>query len=90
MELVQYDCKLRAETITENTRLNDDKYGGWKAINVGTAPVTVYGVELLPGEGYEEQLDPAVKWKEPIEIVVQTGGAVRLLRKLYKPKKIKV
>ena len=85
MEIVTYDVKLRTETISANTRLNDNKYGSWKAYNIGTAPVTVYGVELQPGEGMEWNLEPQEIWKEPIDITVQTGGLVRLMRKLCTP-----
>lgn len=83
----QYGVKLRVETISTNVRLNDNIYGGWKAINIGTAPVTVYGVELLPGEGLDFMagMQPNEIWQEPIEITVQPGGAVRLMRKLVSP-----
>ena len=85
MEL--YGVKLRVETITANARLNDNIYGGWKAINIGSAPVTVYGVELLPGEGLDFMagMQPNEIWQEPIEITVQAGGAVRLMRKIVTP-----
>lgn len=85
MKQIQYDIKLRAETISTNTRLNDDKYSSWKAINIGSAPVNVYGVQLLPGEGLAFDLLPNEVWKEAIEITVQPGGAVRLLRKICTP-----
>ena len=81
-----YDVQARVETITENTRLTDKKYGGWKAINIGTAPVTVCGIELLPTEGldFTNAVDPGSFWVSPIDITVQLGGAVRLIRFLYK------
>ena len=90
METIIYKTKQRAETITANSRLNDTKYGSWKAVNIGTAPVTVYGIELQPGEGLNYDLQPNEYWEEPIEITVQAGGAVRLLRRLCTPKKINV
>lgn len=79
---MSYSIKQRAETITQNTRLNDNTFGGWKAINIGTAAVEVYGVPLQPGEGldYMSSMNPGDLWQEPIDIVVQSGGAVRLLR----------
>lgn len=84
--IVEYDVKQRAETITENKRLNDDRYSSWKAINIGTGNVSVDGVELAPGEGIDHQLLPCETWKEPIDIqILTTGGAVRLLRKICKP-----
>ncbi len=84
-----YSVKLRAETVRENFRFNDTKYGGWLATNIGTAAVTVYGIELQPGEGISSQsivnMSPADLWQEPIEITVQPGGAVRLLRSIGTP-----
>lgn len=79
-----YQIKQRAETITANTRLTDTKYCGWLALNIGTADVTVYGVTLAPGEGLSSQsiiqTTAADRWTEPIDITVQPGGAVRMLR----------
>lgn len=84
-----YGIKLRAETITQNVTLTDTLYGGWLAQNIGSAPVTVYGIELLPSEGLSSQsivqMNPGDLWQEPIVITVQSGGAVRLLRSLAKP-----
>ena len=84
-----YTTKLRAETITTNTRLNDTKYGGWLAINIGTAEVSVYGVPLQPGEGLSSEsiahLNPGDLWQEPIDITVNTGGAVRFIRSINTP-----
>ena len=85
MEHIFYDTKQRAETITANTRKNDIKFGSWKAINIGTADCTVDGVTLTPGEGVEHNLQPNQYWKEPIDITVQPGGAIRLLREINKP-----
>ena len=85
MEHIFFDTKLRKETITENCRLNDTIYNSWKALNIGTAPVEVYGVPLQPGEGLQFDLEPEETWKDPIEITVQPGGAVRLLRKIVTP-----
>lgn len=84
-----YGIKLRAETITQNVTLTDTVYGGWLAQNIGSAPVTVYGIELLPSEGLSSQsivqMKPGDLWQEPIVITVQSGGAVRMLRSLAKP-----
>lgn len=90
IKTVAYDVKQRSETITNSIRLNDTRYSGWKAINIGTGIVSVDGVELMPGEGIEHQLLPNETWKEPIDIVVQPGGALRLLRKITTPKVIRV
>ena len=77
-----YRIKQRAETIVENTRLNDVTFGGWKAVNIGTGVVEVFGVPLQPGEGldYMNCMRPGDLWQEPIDIAVQPGGALRLLR----------
>ena len=84
-----YGIKLRAETITQNVTLTDTIYGGWLAQNIGSAPVTVYGIELLPSEGLSSQsivqMNTGDLWQEPIPITVQSGGAVRLLRSIAKP-----
>lgn len=85
----RYGIKLRAETITQNVTLTDTIYGSWLAQNIGTAPVTVFGIELLPSEGLSSQsiiqMGANDLWQEPIVITVQSGGAVRLLRSIVKP-----
>lgn len=86
---MRYSVNLRAVTILENTRLTETTYGSWLAINIGTAPVSVYGVELQPGEGLSSEsimhLNLGDTWNEPIDITVQPGGAVRMLRSIAKP-----
>ena len=86
---VAYSIKQRSETITANTRLNETQYYSWLAVNVGTANVTVYGIELQPGEGLSSQsiaqTSPGDLWQEPIDITIQTGGALRMLRALATP-----
>lgn len=76
--------KLRAETITQNTTKTEKIYSGWLAQNIGSAPCSVYGVQLLPGEGLNSQSIVQMTaddiWTEPIDITVQPGGAIRLLR----------
>ena len=85
--IVEYDVKQRAETITTDMRLNDTRYSSWKAINIGTAPATVDGVPVQPGEGVEHVLLPCETWKEPIVISGMTAGsAIRLMRKICTPK----
>ncbi len=79
-----HSVKQRAERITANTTLNETIYYSWFAQNVGSAPVSVYGIELLPGEGLNSQAiahtTPEDLWTQPIEITVQPGGAVQMLR----------
>ena len=80
---------MRAETITQNCKLTDKIYSGWLAQNIGSAPCSVYGIQLLPGEGLSSkdivQLSTSDLWTEPIDITVQAGGAIRLLRALCNP-----
>ena len=91
MKLIIFEVKQRAETITQSIRLTETQYGSWKAINIGTADVTVNGVTLAPKEGLEERLRPEERWTEPIDISnVQPGGAIRLLRNRCTPKVIEV
>ena len=86
MEHIFFETKQRSETITSTTRLNDNKYGSWKAFSVGSAPVEVDGLTLQPGEGIEHNLQPDQVWKEPIDIkIMYAGGAVRLMRELCTP-----
>lgn len=85
--IVEYDVKQRAETVVADKTFNDTRYSSWKAINIGTAPATVDGVPLQPGEGIEHVLQPCETWKEPIVISGMTSGsAIRLLRKICTPK----
>lgn len=85
----KFYANLRVETFTANARLNDNKYGAWLAVNTGTAPASVYGIELQPGEGLSSEsichLHLGDIWSEPIVITVQPGGAIRLLRSLATP-----
>lgn len=89
---MNYTIKMRAETITENTRLNENIYGGWMAVNIGADPVTVYGVPLDYGEGLSSEsivhLAPGDLWAEPIDIAFQFPGGdnqLRMLRTIATP-----
>lgn len=85
----KYTIKLRQETFYENITLTDVIYGSWLAVNIGTAPVTIFGIELAPTERLASKdiadMKPGDIWEEPIPIVIQTGGAVRMLRTIAKP-----
>lgn len=83
----RYSVKVRSEIIRESTRLNDNKYGAWRCVNRGTGLVTVMNVELQPGEGldFSSDLQPGDIWSEPIDIIVQAGGELVLLRNIYTP-----
>lgn len=80
-----YNVQARVETITSNTRLTDKEYGGWMAINIGTADCTVLGVTIAPSEGLDmtQAIPVGSYWTTPIDITVQPGGAIRLIRLLY-------
>lgn len=88
---VHYEIKQRAETVTKNERFNDTRYCSWLAVNIGNVAATVYGIELLPGEGLSSQsiikTNPGDYWTEPIDITVESGGEIRLLRTLATPKR---
>lgn len=88
---VHYEIKQRAESVTENKRFNDTLYCSWLAVNIGNVAATVYGIELLPGEGLSSQsiikTNPGDYWTEPIDITVESGGEIRLLRTLATPKR---
>ena len=85
--------KVRAESITATTKLTETTYCSWMAQNTGTAPIKVYGIELLPGEGFSSQdivkTGPDDLWTEPIDIEVQPGGICRMLRAQAMPIAIK-
>ena len=80
---------MRAEDISENTRLNDIKYCSWFAINTGSTVVKIFGVTLNPGEGINSQAiigtRPGDLWKEPIDIEITAPGKIRLLRTICTP-----
>lgn len=80
-----YNIKTRVETITKNTRLNDKKFGAWLAVNIGTADCTVLGITLAPSEGldFTHAVPAGSYWTDPIDITVQAGGAIRLVRLMY-------
>ena len=86
MEIIIYETKLRSETITQSKRLNDTKYSSWKAINNGTGVVIVDGQPLQPGEGIEHNLQPNQTWNQAIDIQVQAGGVLQLMREIVTPK----
>ena len=86
---INYTVETRVETITTNKRLNDNIYGGWMAVNIGTATCTVLGITLNPGEGldFTNSVPLGSVWKSPIDITVNAGGAIRLVRLIAKPLK---
>lgn len=77
----------QTKTIEENTRLNEDKFGGWMCVNIGTAIVKVMGYELQPGEGLDflNAVPAGSIWNSAIDIVVNPGGKLQITRLQYKP-----
>lgn len=72
--------------ITESTTLtSEQKYGGWFAINQGTASATVMGYELQPGEGldFRDIVPPGSWWDSAIQIRINPGAIVRVTRLQY-------
>ena len=86
---MNYSIKARVETITQNITLTDKNYCSWLAVNIGSVPVTIYGVQLLPSEGLCSKdivaMNPGDFWEEPITITVQPGGALCLIRSIATP-----
>lgn len=80
-----YRVKARVETIATTTRLTDEKYGGWMAVNTGSAACEVMGISLLPTEGisFLDAVPAGSYWTQPIDIVVNPGGQIRLVRMIY-------
>lgn len=74
----------KSQDILTNTTIMPQNYGGWLAVNTGTATAIVDGYELAPGEGLDFTAIPAdVVWQSPIQVVLQTGAKVRMTRFLY-------
>jgi len=86
---MEYLVKTKTETITQNTVLQPEGFGGWQCVNTGTSTCTVNGFPLLPGAqviglDFTDE-HPNVKWGEPIRIVFSGGGTNSLIiqRKKY-------
>lgn len=75
---MKYKVKSKVETITTNTILQSEDFGGWQAVNVGDTIANVNGITLEPdgkiiGLDYTT-LQPNVIWDEPIRIVFLEGS----------------
>lgn len=70
---------------SENITIQPEDYGGWLAVNTGTANVSVNGFELEPGDGIDfTHIAPEVIWNKQIVILIlASGGKVRLTRLKY-------
>lgn len=79
-----WKVNAKIETYTENATITPSRFGGWLAMNTGTAVATVAGYDLAPGEGLDfTNLQPDVLWNTPITIVLQAGASVRVTRLQY-------
>lgn len=81
----RYNIKARVETITQSTRLTDLQFGGWMAVNIGSASASVMGIPLLPTEGldFTKSVPAGSFWTQPINIEITPGAAIRLVRLIY-------
>lgn len=84
---MKYKVTTDTQEITTNTTVRaDGSFGGWLAVNTGTANATVDGYPLAPGEGLDmTHLHPTVIWGSNISIVLTSGAKVRLTRLMYRP-----
>lgn len=74
----------QTQTITQNTTLMPEGYGGWFAQNIGTGNVEVDGFVLKEGESIDfHDINPNFVWSTPIPIVMTQGGALRIMRLQY-------
>lgn len=76
------------QDIKENiTVMPEPKYGGWMAVNTGTATATVLGYPLAPGESidYRDIVRPGDIWDAPIQITITSGAVIRLTRLQCQP-----
>lgn len=74
----------RSQTITANTTLMPEGFGGWIALNIGTGNVKVDGFVLTPNAMLDlSHLPYNVVWNSPIPIEVESGGVVRITRLKY-------
>ena len=75
----------RAQTITQNTTLMPEGYGGWYCKNIGNGNVEVNGFVLGEGEDLDFlAIAPDCVWNTPITIVFAgSEGKLRITRLQY-------
>lgn len=86
--MANYKVSVRTIDITANTKIMPENvFGGWMAVNTGTATASVMGYTLNPGEGlnFLEAVPAGSVWDTPIEVRVNTGAVVRFTRLQCKP-----
>ncbi len=73
-----YRVRTKVQTITTNTILVNEEFGGWQCVNQGDRDVTVNGILLAAGSniiGLDfTNLDPSVIWDDNINITFGTNG----------------
>lgn len=80
---MRYSITARVIDIRESTAIMpENSYGGWLAVNTGTAPAKVLGYTLQQGEGlnFLDAVPAGSEWMTPIEIDLQPGAIIRLTR----------
>ncbi len=83
---MRYNITERTIDIRESTTvMPEERYGGWFAANQGNVDVTINGYTIAPGKGMDMRnaVPAGSTWGSPIQIVVPTGGVVRLTRLQY-------
>lgn len=76
----------QAKTLSQNTTIMPEGFGGWWAQNIGTSDVVVDGFVLKAGEKLDcfATLPPECVWGSPIPVVFnQPGGQLRFERLKY-------
>lgn len=84
----KYQIVSKSQTVTSNTTLMPEGFGGWYAQNIGQSTVKVDGFSLEPGASLDfSTLAPNVIWNSPITIefpaMQTTVGSVRVIRLKY-------
>lgn len=77
----------RTESFSDSTTImQQDGYGAWMCVNIGTAAAKVLGYTLQPGEGldFTKAVPAGIKWDTPISIEITPGAIVRVTRLQYK------
>ena len=79
-----YRVSTEEVTYASNTTVRPGKFGGWYAMNIGTANAKVNGYPIPPMCGLDfTHLHPEAVWAKPIEIIVEPGAQVRMTRFIY-------
>lgn len=82
--MAKYKVTDRILNITQSTTIMPERdFGGWLAVNQGTNTAEVQGFVLQPGEGLPmlDSIPLGSKYDQPINIVINAGAVVRLLRR---------